>query len=136
MTMNKDLSKMQQRGETSILVAERGPAARESLSELFRDEGYQVLEAPDSASAINHIDNNEGLHVILTDLDMPAWHSIIRHARAVVPNAFILCMVGCASNYDVTEAQRLGAHSHFLKPLEFVDLHQSIQNLVAGKPLR
>jgi CheY-like chemotaxis protein len=135
--MSKDLSKIQQRGgETSILVAERGPAARESLSELFRDEGYRVLEAPDSASAINHMNNNDGLHVILTDLDMPAWHSIIRHARAVAPSAFILCMVGCASNCDVTEAQRLGAHSHFLKPLEFVDLHQSIQKLLAGKPLR
>jgi CheY-like chemotaxis protein len=134
--MNKNRSKMQQSAETSILVAESRPTARESLSELFRDEGYRVLEAPDSASAINHINNNDGLHVILTDLDMPAWHSIIRHARAVVPNAFILCMVGCASNYDVTEAQRLGAHGHFSKPLEFVDLHQSIQNLLAEKPLR
>ncbi len=127
---------MQQRGETPILVAEREPVARESLSELFRDEGYRVLEATDSIAAINHINNDQGLRVILTDLDMLAWHSIIIHAGAVVPNAFILCMVGHASIHEVTEAQRLGAHGYFFKPLEFVELHQSIQNLLAGKPLR
>ena len=136
MIMDDALLKKQQRGETSILVAEREPVARASLSDLFRDEGYRVLEAPDSVSAINHINNNQGLHVILTDLDIQAWYSIIRHARAVAPNAFILCMVGSVSMDDVTEADRLGAHGHFLKPLEFVDLHQSIQNLLAGKPLR
>jgi CheY-like chemotaxis protein len=136
MTMDEDLLTRQQRVETSILVAEREPVARESLSELFRDEGYRVLEAADGVSAINHIDGNDKLHVILTDLDMPAWQSIIRHARAMVPNAFILCMVGSGPIDDVTEAQRLGVHGHFLKPLEFVDLHQSVQNLLAGKPFR
>ena len=61
-----------------------------------------MLEAPDSVSAINHINNNKGLHVI-TDLDTPGWHSIIRHARPVIPNAFILCMPGSVSIHDVTE---------------------------------
>ena len=134
--MDKELLKKQQRAQTSILVAEKEPLARKSLSELFRHEDYQVLEASDSVSAINHINNNEGLHVILTDLDMPAWHSIIRHAHAVAPNAFILCMVGYVSIDDVTEAQRLGTNGHFLKPLEFADLHQSIQNLLAGESLQ
>jgi CheY-like chemotaxis protein len=120
--------------ETSILVAEREPVARASLSDLLRFEGYHVLEAPDSNAAIDYINKNERLKVILTDLDMPSWHSIIQHARLVVPDAFVLCMVARVSTYDLRESQRLGAHGHFLKPLEFMELHRSIQNLLARKP--
>lgn len=134
--MDEDLLSRQQRGGTSILVAEREAVARASLSDLFREEGYQVLEAPRSAPAIDHINNTAGLRVILTDLDMPGWHSIVRHARVVVPNAFILCMVRPLSIHDVTEAQQLGAHGHFVKPLDFDILHRSIQKLLSGKPLR
>jgi DNA-binding NarL/FixJ family response regulator len=120
--------------DTYILVAEREPVARASLSDLLRFEGYHVLEAPDSDAAIDHINKNERLKVILTDLDMPSWHSVIQHAHAVVPDAFVLCMVARVSTYDVRESQRLGAHGHFLKPLEFMELHRSIQNLLKGKP--
>ena len=132
MTINEDLLKRRQKGETSILVAEREPVARESLSDLFRVEGYRVLEAPDSFAAISHITNYGGLHVILTDMEMPGWHSIIKHARAVVPNAFVLCMFMRLSIHAVADAQRLGAHGYFRKPLDFVDLHQSIENLLVG----
>jgi CheY-like chemotaxis protein len=136
MTIDEDLLNRKQRGGTAILVAETEAVARGSLSDLFREEGYQVLEAPRSAPAIDHINTTAGLRVILTDLDMPGWHSIVRHARMVVPNAFILCMVRPLSIHDVTEAQRLGAHGHFVKPLDFDILHRSIQKLLSGKPSR
>jgi CheY-like chemotaxis protein len=57
---------------TAILVAERGdPIGRKSLSELFRDEGYQVYEAGDSNSAVSQIHNNPGMKVLMLDVEMP-----------------------------------------------------------------
>lgn len=118
------------RREIAILVAEKEPIPRSSLSELLRDEGYQVFEAPDTLSAITHINNHDQLRVILTDLDMPGWQALIKHARTVASNAFVLCMVAPLSTEDVMEAQRLGACGHFLKPLDFEGLHQSMQSLL------
>ena len=132
--MAEELLKKSLRSGIVILVAEREAVSRSSLSELLRDEGYQVLEATDRASAINHIDNHTSLRVILTDLGIPGWDSIIRHAQTVLPDAFILCMVAPLFLVDVAEAQRLGACAYFLKPLDFLDMHQAIQSLLVTTP--
>jgi DNA-binding response OmpR family regulator len=126
----------QQKRESAILVVERSPVARQSLSELFRSEGFQALEAADNITAIDRIMNNRKLNVILIDLDLPAWDSVIKKARANVPNAHILSMVSSRAVNDVAEAAKIGASRHFLKPLDFSYLHQSIQSLLADEPLR
>ncbi len=132
--MAEDLLKKSLRSAIVILVAEREAVSRSSLSDLLRDEGYQVLEASDTASAINHIDNHGAVRMILTDLGMPGWDLLISHAQTVLPNAFILCMVAPLFLADVAVAQRLGACAYFLKPLDFLDMHQAIQSLLAATP--
>jgi len=131
--MEKIRTTIQQRGETAILVVEQSTAARLSLSELFRDEGYQVSDAADSGAAIDIIENNKSLNVVLIDLDMPAWDAVIKRGRQIVPNAHILSMVGFLSINNVSEAEHLGSDGHFLKPLDFAYLHQSIQSILAKK---
>ena len=131
--MEKNLPTTQQRGETAILVVERSTAARLSLSELFRAEGYQVSDAADSGAAIDIIDNNKRLNVILIDLDMPAWDAVIKRGRERVPHAHVLSMVGFLSINNVKDAEHIGADGHFLKPLDFAYLHQSIQSLLEKK---
>jgi DNA-binding NtrC family response regulator len=130
--MAEDLLKKSLRSEIIVLVAEREPVSLSSLSDLLREEGYQVLEASEIISAIHHIDNHKALRVILVDLGIPEWNSLIRHAHMVLPQAFILCMVAPFFVADVAEAQRLGACAYFLKPLDFLTLHQVIQNLLAA----
>jgi DNA-binding response OmpR family regulator len=132
MTMADDLLKKSLRSETIILVAEREPVSLSSLSDLLREEGYQVLEASESISAIHQIDNHKALGVILVDFGIPGWNSLIRHAHTVLPQAFILCMVAPFFVADVAEAQRLGACAYFLKPLDFLDLHHAIRKLLTA----
>lgn len=117
--------------EGSILVVEGEPIARISLTELLRDVGYLVFEAADSTSATDYIHAYRGLQVVLTDLSIPGWYSVIEHGRAVLPKAFFLCMVGEVSMPVIVKTQRLGACGCFLKPLNFAGLHRTIQNLLA-----
>jgi CheY-like chemotaxis protein len=131
-----DNAKIRQTEKPSVLVAEREPVARVSLADLLRDEGYQVFEAMDHVAAIDHINRNSDLNVILADLEMPAWSSIIKHARIAAPSAFILTMAGYGSVPNALEAERLGAHGYLLKPLVFVDVHQAINKLLTGRPIR
>ena len=135
MTRDRDSLK-HQIGGASILVAEREPVARTSLSELFRDEGHRVHEAPDSNSAIIQINNDASVKVIMLDVEMPSWRAVITHARDNLPAAVILGMSTQDSNHTVLEAQRLGVHGYLLKPLVFDDVCETILRLMTGRPLR
>jgi DNA-binding NtrC family response regulator len=130
-----DNSKIDQHAKTTVLVAEKEPIARLSLSALLREEGYRVLEAGDHESAIDHMDNNPRLAVIVSDLDMARWTLIVNHARVTLPTAIVLTIAGYNSMASVAEAQELGARGYFMKPLVFANLSQTIANLLTGRKI-
>lgn len=117
----------------SILVAELEPISRLSLSELLRDEGYRVVEAADSGTALKQLSESSDIKIILADLEMPSWTSIIKHARLNLPESFILGMVRYGALANALEAQRLGAHAHLIKPLAFDEVNQWIQRCLTGR---
>jgi len=123
-------------GGASILVVERESVARTSLSELFREEGYHVHEAPDSNSAIGQINNDPAVKVIMLDVEMPSWRSVVTHARDILPAAVILGMSAQDSTRIALEAQRLGVHEYLLKPLVFDKVCETIVRVIEGGPLR
>lgn len=117
----------------AILVAEREATSRTSLSELLREEGYRVVEASDSGAAVDELLRDSDIKVILADLEMPSWTTIIRHARSQRPESFILGMVRYGALANALEAQRLGAQAYLIKPLEFAEVNQWIQRYLTGQ---
>jgi DNA-binding NtrC family response regulator len=117
----------------AILVAELELNSRTSLSELLRDEGYRVVEAANSSLAVKQLSQEPQIKVILTDLEMPSWTSIIKHARANLPESFILGMVRYGALPNAHEAERLGAHAYLIKPLSFNEVNQWIQRFLTGQ---
>ncbi len=116
-----------------ILVAEREPISRTSLSDLLREEGYQVVEAADSGTALSQLNRDPSIKVILSDLEMPSWATIVKQARSQLPNSLILGMVRYGALANGREAQRLGAQAYLVKPLEFADVNQWIQRFLTGR---
>lgn len=117
----------------TILVAEREPTARSSLSELLREEGYRVVEAADSSVAVAQLNGDPSISIILTDLEMPSWTSIIRLARSQLPESFILGMLRYGALTNAIEAQSLGAQAYLLKPLDFAEVNQWINRYLSGQ---
>jgi len=117
----------------AILVAEREPTARSSLSELLREEGYRVVEAADSGTAVGQLSSVPSIRIILTDLEMPSWASIVKLARSQIPESFILGMLRYGALANALEAQRLGAQGYLLKPLDFAEVNQSIKRYLSGQ---
>lgn len=118
-----------------ILVAEREPISRTSLSELLREEGYPVVEAADSGTALIQLNRDPSIKVILSDLEMPSWTTIVKHARSQMPETFILGMLRYGALANALEAQRLGAHAYLVKPLTFAEVNQWIQRFLTGQSL-
>jgi DNA-binding NtrC family response regulator len=117
---------------TLILVVETETTARVSLSELLRDEGYLVVEAADSGSALTQISRDQTIKVVLADLEMPSWTTIIQQARANLPNSFILGMVRYGALPNAYQAQRFGANTHLVKPISFADVNHWIRHYLTG----
>jgi DNA-binding NtrC family response regulator len=115
-------------GTVSILVAERNPIARTSLAELFRDDGHRVHEAANSNCAIIHLKNNGAIKVIMLDVEIPAWRSVVAYARDKLSAPIILGM----GILDLLDAQQLGLHEYLLKPLAFDDVCETISRLIDG----
>ena len=132
--MDNRLSRTQTRAPL-ILVVENEPTARVSLSELLREEGYQVIEAADSDSAITEIKKISDLKVVLSCLEMPSWRTVITQARHAAPKVFILGMVRYGALANALEAQRLGADSYLVKPLSFDEVNGQIERFLTGQSL-
>lgn len=130
----KDSSRVRPLAGAAILVAESEPLARESLSELFQEEGCRVLEASDCQSAIQHLNTTPNLDVVLLDLLMPFRTAVIQNARAKWPDALRLGMA-IDPQFD-PEHGKLGLHEYVLKPLLFDDLHALITRLMTGRLIK
>ena len=67
-------------GRAKVLIAEKHPMARAALAVLLTQDGYEVYQAENLRTATSAINQIDRLAVLLVDLEMPEWRSIIRHA--------------------------------------------------------
>ncbi|OGQ77882.1 MAG: Fis family transcriptional regulator [Deltaproteobacteria bacterium RIFCSPLOWO2_12_FULL_60_19] len=120
----------------NILVVEDEEAARRSLCELLREEGYQVHEAADGAAAIKLADELD-LDLVLTDLRLPAADglAVLKHVSEVSPQTLAILMTAYASVDTAVEALRLGAQDYILKPLIFEDVLRKVRHLMEHRSL-
>jgi CheY-like chemotaxis protein len=66
-----------------VLVVDDEPLIRLGLAATLEDAGYQVVEAADAKQAIGLLEANDGIEVVLTDVDMPGDMDGIRLAHYV-----------------------------------------------------
>jgi two-component system response regulator PilR (NtrC family) len=120
----------------TILVVEDQDSARESLADLLRGVGYQVLEAADGDQAIALLDQHD-LDLVLTDLTMPGRDgmAVLRHVREASPQTLVILMTAHATVETAVEAIRLGAQDYILKPLIFEDVLRKVQRLMEHRKL-
>jgi DNA-binding NtrC family response regulator len=120
----------------TILVVEDEETARESLCELLQEEGYQVSQAGDGASALKLADEID-FDIVLTDLKIPGPDGlqILKHMRELSPKTLLLVMTAHATVETAIEAMHLGAQDYILKPLIFEEVLRKIRHLMEHRSL-
>jgi DNA-binding response OmpR family regulator len=108
--------------EAMILVVEQDLDARQSLSELLSDRGHRVIQAADATEAIQHINGNIGVELILLDLEIAAPGRVLKHARMKWPNVKVFGM----SRHDALAEDDEGIDGFFCKPLVFHEVYREI----------
>jgi DNA-binding NtrC family response regulator len=104
-----------------VIVTEKCPISRAALAALLSWDGYRVFQAADARSAITHLKNVADVKVVLADLDMPEWRSIVRHATATT-DALLIGLVGNVPFWKVHDLKQEGIRLCLQKPLSYADV--------------
>jgi DNA-binding NtrC family response regulator len=113
----------------TVIVADKHPIARAALASFLTYDGYRVFQADSLAAAVSYINYNENLSVLIADLEMPDWRSIVRHAVRTT-HALVMGMEG---NHSIPEMYDLHEHGLRLclqKPINYNDVRGAIEKNV------
>ncbi len=80
-----------------LLLVEDEFLIRLTLSEALSEDGFEVVEAEDGASAIARLQQSVEFAMMLTDIQLPGrvdGRAVARHARALRPDLPIIFMSG------------------------------------------
>ncbi len=116
-----------------ILVVDDEKAARKSLADILRLEGYDVSSAEDGPAALKQL-NEQVIDLMLLDIRMPGMDGIdvMQQATEISPDTQIIMLTAHGSMESAIESLRYGAHDYLIKPSS----PQEILSSVAGASAR
>lgn len=118
-----------------VLLVDDHPVVRTGLRALLEGfEGVQVIgEAADGAEALDKVD--EGIDVVVMDIEMPGLDGIATTARITAQNGPpVLILTTYDTQSDVLAAVDAGAKGYLLKDAAPEKLRRAIMDTAAGKP--
>jgi DNA-binding NtrC family response regulator len=107
----------------TLLIAEDEQVLRESLAELFRGEGFEVLEAPDGKAAADILLHRPA-DVVISDIRMPLMDglALLAHIQKLAPETPVIMLTAYGTVETAVSAMRAGAVDYLLKPVDFNDV--------------
>lgn len=120
---------------TTILVVDDEALITFMMCDALTDSGYEVVIANDGGEALSVLEQNAGIHALVTDINMGAgadgWH-VARCAREAVPLLPVIYTTGGAAH----EWIRHGVHGSILvvKPFSVDRIVAALFQLLNGSP--
>src|SRR6185503_5401105 len=110
-----------------VLVVEDNPEILQSLGELLRYTGCQVLLAPDGLAAISRLES-EGVDLVLTDLAMPGASGceVATACRERYPSTPIGLITGFGDRLEPDKIERHGIQFVVAKPFTSTELLREV----------
>ena len=120
----------------TILVVDDEQLIRWSLSERLRAEGYEVTEAENGATALEHA--QEGVDLVLLDYKLPDFDgvSILRKLKELDPDTLVILLTAYASVETAVTAMKLGAYHFANKPFDLDAVAALVEQALETTSLR
>lgn len=120
--------------KSRILVVDDEAMIRDSLEEILRLEGYEVLTAENGEIALTMIQQDH-FDMVLLDLKMPGMDGIdvIKMISRISPDTRVILLTGHGSMETAIDALRLGAHDYILKPATTSEILSSVARGLARR---
>jgi CheY-like chemotaxis protein len=116
------------KGKT-ILVAEDEPANFFYLNELLLETGASIIHVVNGAEAVDRVEQNSNIHLILMDIKMPVMNGIrateiIRSKGNSIP---IIALTAYAMSGDKDKCISAGCSDYVVKPIVRDELFSTIE---------
>jgi DNA-binding NtrC family response regulator len=120
-----------------ILVVDDETAARSALTELLREEGYEVQSAGDGFKALGRLDGWTP-HIVITDLKMPGMDGIqlMEKLRERIADVSVVVMTAFGTVESAVEAIQQGADDYLTKPLHLGQLLVVVERVLNHRAMR
>jgi len=118
--------------EFRILVVDDEESLVSTLTEIFFDKGYQVIQALSGEEAVEAFDHKP-VDLVLLDLQMPGLSGadVLRHIRAKAPQTRVVIVTAFPEREQ--EVKPLGYDGFVQKPFAMEHLIRTVDSLLAGK---
>ena len=124
-----------QRGR--VLVVEDEVYVRESLTEILRERGYEVVEAGTVAEALRLVAQGP-LDVVLTDFRLPDADGLelVKQVQAAAADLPVVVLTGQGTIASAVSCLKSGASDYLLKPADPEALEVALDRAMAARALR
>jgi DNA-binding NarL/FixJ family response regulator len=121
-------------GAVRLLLVDDHDLFRTGLAELLSDQGFEVRQANDGATAVR-VCCSFRPHVVVMDMHMPGMSGIeaTRRVLEVHPEAAVLMLTVAADDDSVLAAIRAGASGYLLKEAHLADIIAGMTAAAEGR---
>jgi CheY-like chemotaxis protein len=120
-----------------IIVADKDPVSRETLSRFFEASDYQLLGVRSATELKQQIKTLKPDLVILNSIleDTPGWHAVRKIVSGIktsrnYSDVSVLLMLGDPGSPSATELQESGADGYLRKPLDEKAVRSSVESFL------
>lgn len=123
-------------GRATILIVDDEAFVRESLVDLLESQGYAAVTAESAAQALKAL-SAEDIHVVVTDLRMPAadGFELLEEVKKRGHEAPVILLTGVGTVPDAVRAMKAGAYDFIQKPVEPEQFFRVIERAVEHRSL-
>jgi CheY-like chemotaxis protein len=119
-------------GET-VLIIDDEATIRLVASEVLRENGYRVIEAPDGPTGLKILQSELPIHLLVTDVGLPGGmngRQVADAARSVRPELRVLFITGYAENAIIGNGLLDRGMSIITKPFEMAVFANKVRELI------
>ncbi|MDY0884621.1 response regulator [Dongia soli] len=130
--------------EATILVVEDEELLRSMMIEVLQEENYQTLAAHDGPSALEQLNGDAPIDLLVTDVGLPGINGrqLVERARTIKPDLKILFVTGYSRDLLRRQMAEPGEDesAHWIKgieilrkPFELTDFSQTVRGILTGE---
>ena len=115
-----------------VLLVDDDDTLRDVVAEMLRSLGYEVVSAEDGSEALSIFEDGDGIHIVVTDILMPAmdgWE-LAHRIKAIKPDIPIIALTGVSPNEVFPQLNAKSIGYALFKPLRMNDLKDTLQEIV------
>jgi len=120
-----------------VIVVDDETGSRESMAIALEKAGYVVRTFDDARQALEYLNVQDSVRVVVSDLRMPDMDGIafIQQVRARGLDVGVLLVTAFGSVESAVEAMRVGADDYLTKPVDLYELRRRVESQLEKRRL-